>query len=76
MKPKYEWYMPWAESPLDEWNIVGMNHYIVQGQKSLFVAMVREGRCIKAEGPSDELVFVSLRSQAKRVNQEIQRTSR
>lgn len=75
MKPKYEWYMPWTEPPLDEWSIVGMNHYTVQGQKSLFVAMTRDGQCIIAEGPSDELVFINLKRQANRVNQEIQSDS-
>ena len=36
--------------PLDDWSIVGMNHYHVNGQKRLFVAMTKDGRCITEEG--------------------------
>jgi len=65
---KFEYYLPWDKPPLDEWSIVGMNHYHVHGHRSLFVAMVKNGVCIKAEGPSDELVFINLRHQAKMAN--------
>ncbi|GAG86141.1 unnamed protein product [marine sediment metagenome] len=67
-KAKYEMFLPWTEPPLDEWSIVGMNHYYVQGGKCLFVAMAKDGICIKAEGPSPELVFISLRQQAKKMS--------
>lgn len=52
---------PWKMKPLDEWSIVGMNHYHVvegnQGQRRLFVAMVKDGRCIVEEGPDDEFLW-------------------
>lgn len=66
MKHKYEMYLPWAEPPLDEWSIVGMNHYHnIKGVKCLFVAMVKDGICIQAEGPIEELVFIDLKRMAK-----------
>jgi len=43
--------------PLDEWAIVGMNHYHVDGRKMLFVAMVKGGVCIKEEGPDDAYLW-------------------
>jgi hypothetical protein len=49
--------MPWQQGPLDEWLIVGMNHYVADGQRRLFVAMVRDGRCIKEEGPDDQYLW-------------------
>ncbi len=66
MKNKYEMFLPWTEPPLDEWSIVGMNHYHgSQGSKCLFVAMAKDGTCIKSEGPCEELVFIDLRRKAK-----------
>lgn len=44
---------PWKAKPLDEWSIVGMNHYHVDGQRRLFVAMTKNGRVIQEEGPDD-----------------------
>lgn len=44
---------PWLQKPLDEWTIVGMNHYFVDGKRKLFVAMVKGDRCIKEEGDDD-----------------------
>jgi len=54
--------LPWKHKALAEWAIVGMNHYRIDGKKRLFVAMVKDGDCIKAEGGDntllwDELVF-------------------
>lgn len=70
-KENYEMYLPWKEPPLDEWSIVGMNHYCDSGaSKCLFVAMVKDGKCIKAEGPSSELVFINLKGQAKEIADE------
>lgn len=40
--------------PLNEWDIVGMNHYYVNGEKFLFVTMQKDGRLIKEEGKDDE----------------------
>ena len=68
-KAKYKMYLPWTEPPLVEWSIVGMNHYHVKGYRCLFVAMVKDGVCIKAEGPSSELVFIDLKRQANRHNE-------
>ncbi len=51
---------PWLQKPLDEWAIVGMNHYFVNGQRFLFVAMVKDGRCIKAEGQDDRYLWNKL----------------
>jgi hypothetical protein len=44
--------LPWRRGILACWSIVGMNHYYVPGTgRSLFVAMGRFDRMIKAEGP-------------------------
>ncbi len=48
---------PWKYGPLDQWSIVGMNHYFIDGEKRLFVAMVKGERCIKEEGPDDEYLW-------------------
>jgi hypothetical protein len=55
---------PWKYGPLDEWAIVGMNHYFVNGKKMLFVAMMKDGRCIKSEGEDDEYLWNRLWHQA------------
>ncbi len=55
---------PWMMKPLDEWSIVGMNHYTVNGDRRLFVAMEKDGRCIKAEGADDEYLWNRLWHQA------------
>jgi len=41
---------PWLKEPLADWSIVGMNHYHQNRKKYLFVAMVKNGRCIVEEG--------------------------
>jgi hypothetical protein len=51
---------PWNALPLEDWAIVGMNHYFVHGQRHLFVAMIKDGRCIKAEGINEQQVFADL----------------
>lgn len=56
--------LPWQMPPLERWAIVGMNHYFIDGKKRLFVAMVRNGRCIKAEGADERDVFAYLAIQA------------
>ena len=48
---------PWKLKPLDKWAIVGMNHYHVNGEKRLFVAMTKDGRCITEEGADDEFLW-------------------
>lgn len=48
---------PWKTKPLDEWSIVGMNHYHVDGQRRLFVAMTKDGHCIVEEGVDDTYLW-------------------
>lgn len=56
--------MPWDRVELCGWSIVGMNHYYVDGERRLFVAMTNgEGRCIKAESRDETSVFKSLARQ-------------
>jgi len=55
---------PWAMKPLDEWAIVGMNHYHKDGKRFLFVAMTKGGRCIVAEGADDRYLWNRLWRQA------------
>ncbi len=59
---------PWERKPLDEWAIAGMNHYFVEGVKHLYVLMVRQGVCIKAEGPSDLIVWEELQARALKMD--------
>ena len=56
---------PWLQSPLDELDIVGMNHYHIAGEKMLFVAMTKNGRCITEEGPDDNDLWSRLRHKAR-----------
>lgn len=56
---------PWNYHPLDEWSIVGMNHYHVDGVRHLFVAMSKGSRIIKAESSQEMDVFDSLMKQAR-----------
>ena len=44
----------YSQSLLKEWDIVGMNHYYVSGEKFLFVAMQKDGKLIKEEGKEDK----------------------
>ena len=55
---------PWLSGPLSEWSIVGMNHYHVSGKRFLFVAMTKDGRCIREEGADDKYIWNRLRHQA------------
>lgn len=48
---------PWMMKPLDEWSIVGMNHYHVNGERMLFVAMAKGNLLIKEEGPDNEYLW-------------------
>lgn len=56
--------MPWKEGPLKDWAICGMNHYHVEGERYLFVSMVRNGVCITREGKDDDLLWERLKEQA------------
>jgi len=56
--------MPWDRVELRGWSLVGMNHYHVNGERRLFVAMTDSaGRCVKAEGRDEVEVFKSLARQ-------------
>ena len=57
--------LPWLQDELKDWAIVGMNHYFLGGEKHLFVAMVKGGKCIKAESTDENEVFKDL---VKQVN--------
>lgn len=56
---------PWNESPLNKWDIVGMNHYHLDGKKCLFVAMTRGDVCIQAENENTDMVFTTLKKLAR-----------
>lgn len=47
----------WKMKPLDEWAIVGMNHYHKDGKRFLFVAMTKDGRCITVEGEDNDYLW-------------------
>lgn len=56
-EPAQEFKPPWKMKPLDEWRIVGMNHYRIQGHDMLYVAMTKGGKCIQSEGLDDEYLW-------------------
>jgi hypothetical protein len=56
---------PWKIKPLDQWSIVGMNHYHVDDQRRLFVAMTKDGRCITEEGADDQYLWNRLCHKAR-----------
>ena len=56
--------MPWDRPGLAGWSIVGMNHYTVDGERRLFVAMVRGTLCVRAEGAVESRVFDDLAARA------------
>lgn len=66
MRPE-DYRPPWAI--LSGWSIVGMNHYHVNGERRLFVAMTRDGRCIQEEGPDDAYLWNRLWHKAQAINQ-------
>jgi hypothetical protein len=57
--------LPWRSSALEDWSIGGMNHYHVDGIRRLFVAMVRGGSCIKAEGADTPMLWEELEHKAR-----------
>lgn len=62
-KNRAEWphvNLPWEAGQFEGWSIVGMNHYSFQGSRHLYVAMMKDGKCVKAEGPNDLEVFHEL----------------
>ena len=58
---------PWMDSVLKGWSIVGMNHYFENGERRLFVAMVKGSFCIKEEGKDDEYLWNRLIHQVWRI---------
>jgi hypothetical protein len=58
-------HMPWQMGTLADWSIVGMNHYMSNGVRYLFVAMTHGEWCIKAEGPDTTMLWDELRWKAK-----------
>jgi len=59
---------PWMMPPLDQWAIVGMNHYHVAGERFLFVAMTKDGKCIQEEGKDDEYLWNRLWHKAQAID--------
>ena len=58
--------LPWLdETDFAGWDIVGMNHYHVDGERRLFVAMTKDGRCVKAEGPDDSRIWHTLANEVE-----------
>lgn len=55
---------PWLQKPLDSWSICGMNHYHVDGNRFLFVSMVKDGKCITEEGVDDMDLWGRLKMKA------------
>jgi len=56
--------MPWDLLFAHGWRIVGMNHYRLDGKECLFCDMIKDGRCIVAEGPQDIGIFKWLEEKA------------
>lgn len=59
---------PWMMAPLDQWSIVGMNHYTIDGKRCLYVAMTKAGRCIVEQGEDDEFIWNRLWHKAQEVS--------
>ena len=67
---------PWKMAPLDEWSIVGMNHYHVGKERRLFVAMTNGDRCIVEEGPDDAFLWNRLWHKAVAIREDAARLAR
>ncbi|MEE8262721.1 MAG: hypothetical protein V3R83_09695 [Gammaproteobacteria bacterium] len=46
--------IPWHETPLGEWSIVGMNHFFIGDQKHLFVALTKDGASLVETGRDED----------------------
>lgn len=51
---------PWQKLPLSKWAICGMNHYHIDGEKFIFVSMVKDGKCITQEGVDNWVIWNNL----------------
>lgn len=61
---------PWNHPSLTGWSIVGMNHYNdPEGNRCLYVAMTKDGRCIHSEGNMELAVWRRLVRQAENLAQ-------
>lgn len=65
-------HLPWRHPDLEDWSIVGMNHYRLGGTRRLFVAMTKPpespddaAKCIQAEGPDTGMLWEELRHKAR-----------
>jgi hypothetical protein len=47
----------WKRSPLDQWNIIGMNIYHINGVEHLFVIMAKDDKYIYEVGPDDKYLW-------------------
>lgn len=57
---------PWDDIP--GWDIVGMNHYRVNGERRIFIALTnKDGLCIKEEGKDDDFIWNRLWHKANMV---------
>jgi hypothetical protein len=59
-----EWTAPWNYPELKDWSIVGMNHYHINKVRFLFVAMTKDGNCIKVEEIDDRFAWEALKRKA------------
>jgi len=64
---------PWLIPPLDGWDICGMNHFYINGNKFLFVSMTKNGFCIKEEGDDDSFLWNRLYHKALELQEEIKK---
>lgn len=62
--PKDQRLAPWQQGVLADWSIVGMNHYHMNGERRLFVAMTNGNRCIVEEGADDPYLWNRLHHKA------------
>jgi hypothetical protein len=63
---------PWARSAFNGWDIVGMNHYHVNNDRYLFIAMTKGSRLIRSEGLVEytDAIWDILESQALLIDRE------
>lgn len=64
---------PWKQPPLDKWSIIGMNHYVMDGEKRLFVAMVKDEHYIKEQGNDDKYLWNRLWHKASKLGEEVKK---
>ena len=57
-------FIPWDKLIRYNWLIVGMNHYRLNNDLYLYVAMMKERKCIVSQGIDELKVFIDLERQA------------